>query len=215
MFRHLGFGIAIAFLASVSIRTLYLEDIRYSRPTPIPKNYVQIAESEQIVPPHQYLVARGKPLFLHFFNPECPCSKFNTEHFAELVRKYQKEADFIVITPHSIDSTLDSMHKWGIDIPVYVDETGKIAKTYGVYSTPQAVIMDSTGKLFYRGNYNKSRYCSLKSSEYARIALEAILRKEKIPDLPLLARIAYGCEFPTDDLESQKLKFLDEFFAVF
>lgn len=215
MKRHLFIGLLVLILTGITLRVLYIEELRYSLPTPVPKDYKLVPESSFIQPPIPELESKDKPLFIHFFNPECPCSKFNTEHFAEIARRYQTDANFFVVIQANTQLQKDFFAKWGLKIPYKEDIAGNIAEAYGVYSTPQAVIVDRSGKLYYRGNYNKSRYCSVKSSEFARLSLESLLRKDKLPELPLVARVAYGCELPSQSLEDQKNRFLDEFFQIF
>lgn len=215
MKKHILVGLLIVLLASISFRILYLEELKYALPTPLPQDYNPVPESSFVEAPIPELIPRERPVFIHFFNPECSCSKFNTEHFTEIARKYQKDADFFVIVQTKEHLGKDFFDGWGVSLPYKEDIDGKIALAYGVYSTPQAVIVDRNGQLFYRGNYNKSRYCSTKSSEYARISLESLLRQEKVPELPLLARIAYGCELPSKSWEERRLRFLDAFFDLY
>ena len=79
------------------------------------------------------------------------------------------------------------------------DNADSLALACGVYSTPQAVIIDSDQKLFYRGNYNKSRYCTLKESNYAEIALKALVAGQEPPPSNQLATKSYGCELPENE----------------
>jgi hypothetical protein len=79
----------------------------------------------------------------------------------------------------------------GVDIPVW-RERG-VAEACGVYSTPQAVVINTDLTLYYRGNYNKSRYCTDKRSNYAEMAITSILSKSDIPDFGPMALKAYGC----------------------
>jgi hypothetical protein len=74
-----------------------------------------------------------------------------------------------------------------------VDRRGAIAAEAGVYSTPQAVLVDERGRLAYRGNYNVSRYCVDPRTEFARLAIESLLAKQSVtvPETE-----AYGCELP-------------------
>jgi hypothetical protein len=60
------------------------------------------------------------------------------------------------------------------------------------------VIIDNQKKLFYRGNYNHTRYCTLKESNYAEIALTALTRGEPPPVFNVFATQSYGCELPND-----------------
>ena len=73
------------------------------------------------------------------------------------------------------------------------DPGGHRAARLGVYSTPQAVVIGADGRLFFRGNYNTTRYCVDSRTEFARIAIEALLAGIPLPDLPPQARVAYGC----------------------
>src|SRR5688572_30202983 len=68
----------------------------YSLPTPVPPDYKTVTKGNRIDLP----VIHAKntyPLFLHFFNPDCPCSKFNMPHFRSLVKQYGKQVNFAVV----------------------------------------------------------------------------------------------------------------------
>src|ERR1051326_3822165 len=152
----------------------WYNDWVYSLPTPVPLNYKAIIFNEQINLPAEIKRSAKKPLFLHFFNPVCPCSRFNMPHFKSLVKKYGDQADFVIVAlskkKYSVEEIQD---KFGEPLPVVFDES--IATACGVYSTPQAVIIDEGNRLFYRGNYNANRYCTDERTEYARMALDALL----------------------------------------
>ena len=68
-----------------------------------------------------------------------------------------------------------------------------VAEAVGVYSTPQAVLVTTKNDLYYRGNYNKSRYCTDKRSNYAEIAITALLGNSPIPEFGPMALKSYGC----------------------
>jgi len=140
----------------------------------------------------------GKPLFLHFFNPDCPCSRFNVPHFRSLVKQYSGRVNFALVlmtdknyTPAEVRRRFDLPN----DIPVFRDSS--IAAACGVYSTPQAVIVNGGDQLFYRGNYNRNRYCTDDTSSYARIALESLLHHDLRPSFGPMALKAYGCQLPS------------------
>jgi hypothetical protein len=71
-----------------------------------------------------------------------------------------------------------------------------LATKCGVYSTPQAVILDAQGLLYYRGNYNKTRYCTDPNTSYANIALDSLLNDHQYPHFNQFALKAYGCTLP-------------------
>jgi hypothetical protein len=166
----------------------------YSLPTPIPDSYKPVKTGSVIDLTAKYPPGK-KPLFLHFFNPDCPCSRFNITHFKSLVKQYGKDVDFAVVVLNARKYTAGQIQeRFGISIPVSFDSS--IAAVCGVYSTPQAVILTAGHKLYYRGNYNKSRYCTDKNSNYAQLALEGLLHKDSTLVFDRYALTACGCRLP-------------------
>jgi hypothetical protein len=140
-------------------------------------------------------VADNKPVFLHFFNPDCPCSRFNIPFFKALVRKYNGRITFaIVVLNNQSYSAKEIQNKFDIDIPVSFDST--LAAACGVYSTPQAVLLDADRHLYYRGNYNKSRYCTDSRSNYAQMAIDSLFGHVPDPVFSGYALKSYGCQLP-------------------
>src|SRR5947209_3272168 len=84
----------------------WLNEWKYSLPTPVPGNYrvvpmgayVDLSKMETLRGFRNPLrVETAKPLFLHFFNPACPCSKFNIPHFRSLAHQYGNKMDFAIV----------------------------------------------------------------------------------------------------------------------
>jgi hypothetical protein len=172
------------------------DDLVYRLPTPVPDGYECVVPGTRLDVADLLPVAADKPVFVHFFNPRCPCSKFNIPHFRSLVRSYGDRISFatVVLDPDSSYTAEDIREKLGVDIPVSFDRS--IATTCGVYSTPQAVLLDAGGTLHYRGNYNKSRYCVDKATNYAEQAITALLDGGTDPAADLAATTSYGCQLP-------------------
>jgi hypothetical protein len=168
----------------------------YGLPTPVPTNYRKVTLGETIDLGFGHAASkRSKPLLLHFFNPDCPCSRFNVPHFKSLVKQFGGEIDFAIVPMTSRPVTAKEIQeRFGLAIPVLMDTT--IAIACGVYSTPQAAVINLDHTLYYRGNYNKSRYCADKKTEYARVALEALLNHDTTQIFDQLALKAYGCSIP-------------------
>lgn len=180
--------------ALLSIGKVFWEqELKYTKPTPVPKGHLSVPVNQVLdldIDPFQ---KSAKPKHLHFFNPDCPCSKFNLSHFTSLVKEYSKEIDFYIVIPS--DEHLNGVaEQFNNAIPVIADPDGKLANSCGVYSTPQAVIIDTNGKLYYRGNYNKARYCTNMSSNYAQLAINSLLAGKPAPHLGILSTTSYGCE---------------------
>ena len=167
----------------------------YQLPTPIPKDYRTVGTGKLISINAFANSTEKKPIFLHFFNPDCPCSRFNIKQFSALVKEYGKDVDFrVVVLSKKSFTAKEIQQKFDLAIPVSFDET--VAKVCGVYSTPQAVLLDQDLRLFYRGNYNASRYCTDEKTNFAKIALEGILKRKTDLNFSELALQAYGCSLP-------------------
>ncbi|HEX7845951.1 MAG TPA: hypothetical protein VF476_09145, partial [Chitinophagaceae bacterium] len=138
----------------------------------------------------------SKPLFLHFFNPDCPCSRFNVSYFKSLVKEYDHKINFAVVALVRKDryTARDIQRKFDLDIPVVFDSS--YAAACGVYSTPQAALINTDQQLYYRGNYNKSRYCTDKKTNYAQMAIDALLFQQEQPRFAAAATKSYGCTLP-------------------
>ena len=170
-------------------------ELKFTLPTPIPKNFHAVAMGSTIDLGKCWRTS-NKPVFIHFFNPDCPCSRFNIRHVSSLIKKYGDKINFkiVVLNKHKDLTIEDIQKKFDCDIPVYFDE--KMALKCGVFSTPQAVIMDGSQRLYYRGNYNKTRYCTNADSNYAQMAIDSLLEQTQSPTFDALALRAYGCSLP-------------------
>lgn len=194
--RPLIISLWLCLLAAIIGTLFWYNEWRYSLPTPVPNDYKLVSNGTAIALPASLGLGANRPVFLHFFNPDCPCSRFNMPHFRSLVAQYGDQVNFAVVLMTRKAYTSDEIAKrFGLKVPVIADTS--LAAICGVYSTPQAVLMDDAHALYYRGNYNKTRYCTDKNTNYAQIALEGLLEHRKEPSFGRAALTAYGCQLPT------------------
>ena len=173
----------------------WYNELQYQLPTPVPENYKAIKPGELVKLSANLKADHGKPLFLHFFNPDCPCSRFNIKQFKALVGEYANSVKFVVVVmSNKTYSVEDIQQKFDLKIPVLFDKS--IAPACGVYSTPQVALIDDKGKLYYRGNYNRSRYCTDEKTSYAKMAISGLLNDHTLIKFSSLALISYGCRLP-------------------
>jgi hypothetical protein len=187
----------LVFIASGITYLFWYHEWKYSLPTPVPVNYHAVSSGEPIsIKGIPGIELNTKPLFLHFFNPDCPCSRFNIAHFKSLVKQYDSKINFAVVTlcKKGRYTGQDIQRKFDLDLPILFDSS--YAAACGVYSTPQAAIINTDQSLYYRGNYNKSRYCTDKETNYAQLAIESLLSRQKQLNLGLAATKSYGCTLP-------------------
>jgi hypothetical protein len=188
-------GMCLCFIGTL----FWYLDWVYRLPTPVPPSYQAVDTGSTIALGDTRGSNKGKPVFLHFFNPRCPCSRFNIPEVRALIREYGERVSFsvVVLLPDGEDSVTenDIRDRFGPEVTVSFDRG--LAISCGVYSTPQAVIIDGEGKLFYRGNYNKNRYCTSRATSYARMALDSLLKGGTESPTDVAALTSYGCELPS------------------
>ena len=184
------------------------QEYKFTLPTPKPLNYVEVAQGDSVNIPY----SSGNLTYFHFYNYDCPCSRFNVKEFQSLVNKYDDKVTFYAVletSGASSDDVDEFLQKYDLGINVIKDNDGKVAASLGVYSTPQAVLVKDQ-KIYYKGNYNKARFCLSKNTKFAAQALEALVKGEPVPDFPFVAQIAYGCELPANTSNDKNLfSFLD------
>jgi hypothetical protein len=173
----------------------WYNELIYHLPTPVPSNYKPVYVGETIPLKGALNADHSKPLFLHFFNPDCPCSRFNISNFQSLVKRYGSQVNFaIVIMSNKTFTAKTIQDKFDLNIPVLFDAS--IAVSCGVYSTPQAVLLNKEHQLYFRGNYNSSRYCTNEKTSFAKIAIAGLLADRTQLAFSPLALKAYGCTLP-------------------
>lgn len=181
---------------SVICFMFWQNEIVYSLPTPVPEKYKAVQIGSHINIGSEINFDNCNPVFIHFFNPDCPCSRFNIPHFKSLVKRYGDKINFaiVVLNKDKIFSAGEIQKTFDMMLPIFFKQS--IAIACGVYSTPQAVIIDGNHNLYYRGNYNKSRYCSDTQSDFAQMAIDSLLQNNSDPVFSSLALKAYGCSLP-------------------
>ncbi len=180
---------------TVAATSFWYQDWRYSLPTPRPPGLVQAAPGTAVEGELPLPRTDGRPLLLHFTNPDCPCSRFARDQVRELVREFGEEVRFLAVV--EVESGAGPPpDATGLGLEQLADPGGRLAARLGVYSTPQAVILAPDGTLWYRGNYNRARFCTQAESAYARLALAALVSGAARPLFSEAATRAYGCALP-------------------
>lgn len=173
---------------------LWENELQYINPTELPEDYVQVRVMDTVELEDVLGESNGKPFFLHYYNPYCPCSKFNYSHYQALIDQYKDDFNlFLVIREMDRDILKEIKENVQAKVTLIIDQDGKIAKQTGVYSTPQAVLLNSDYTLYYRGNYSRTRYCTTKNFNYAEMAIDSLLEGKKAPDFGYFAVTSYGC----------------------
>lgn len=187
--KFIAFAILLCILGTLTA-IFWWTEVKYLLPTPVPQGYVEVPAASVICKDSS--LASNRPAFYHFFTTNCPCSRFNLDHFNSLKRNYGDSIDFYVVVPHEDDLSKAAGYFDG-DTRLIKDINQELALKLGVYSTPQAVILKPDCSLYFRGNYNKARYCTDPMSNFAQMALDSLRHGAQPPQFGPLASIAYGC----------------------
>lgn len=179
---------------------------RYMRPVPRPAGAAVLKPEQRPAPPLQRLETdagsmslEGHPpvTVINFWSPTCSCSQYMENHVHQLIRDYSpRGVRFVTVVEgagmeESKQALLAAWRERRIDTPAAADGTGKVARAFGVWAAPAAVILDSQGRVVYVGAYNIARFCDNARTAYAQRALEAVLKQQTPPraDTPF-----YGCQ---------------------
>jgi thiol-disulfide isomerase/thioredoxin len=193
--RKVAVLIWLGMLLATIVAVFWQYEWVYSLPTPVPNNYRVVDVGASININHTLPFKTDKPVMLHFYNPDCPCSRFNIPHFKSLVNQFGHKIAFAIVpVTRKKWTTHDILKKFDLNIPVIFDTT--LATACGVYSTPQAVLLNTNRQLYFRGNYNRTRYCTDTKTEYARMAINKLLQNNAAIIFDQFALKAYGCQLP-------------------
>lgn len=192
MIRKLLASLFLVSVVSVLGYLFWRTEVQYILPTPKPLNYQEVYVDEFVGLADTSEASLTKPIFYHFFTTNCPCSRFNLKHFNSLKRNYSDVVDFYVVIPEEDDIEKARPYFEG-KTKIIKDTNQEYALETGVYSTPQAVIIGKDHRLYFRGNYNKARYCTDPLSNFAQMAVDSLVHHSAPPDFGPLASIAYGC----------------------
>lgn len=195
VYKIIFFATFAVFALTVIGYLFWVRELQYLAPTPVPNDYIEVKVMNKVNLEEALGASNGKPFYIHYYNPYCPCSKFNYGYYEYLVRKHGDKFNmYLVIREMDRDVLEDIKSKVFTNITVLVDEKGEIAKQTGVYSTPQAVLLNQDYTLYFRGNYNSSVFCTQKATNYAEMAIDSIMAGKPAPDFGYFATTSYGCK---------------------
>jgi hypothetical protein len=191
--------------AIAAMGAVYWErDLRYALPTPRPASLHQVPRGEVLTLPAAFArleLAADRPLLVHFYNPDCPCSRFNRDHVALLQRRYGDRVQFVEVV--EVGEPTSAAAPSGVDTPWLADPDGAIAAACGVYATPQALLLDAARRVVFRGNFNSARFCDARATQFARQAIDDLLHGVTRAVDPR-AEAAYGCPLPQEDPDAPR-----------
>lgn len=182
------------------------QELQYALPTPVPLNFVDVQAGTKVDLVNEIPATGDKPTLLHFFNFDCPCSRFNMRDFESMAKQFGSDVNFYVVIQSEDEHDRDRfIKKYDLDVPTILDKDGSISDKCGIYATPQGVLLDKEFTIYFKGNYNLSRYCTKKETKFAELAIGHLLENEPLPlALQYALKEPYGCSLPSDEAPADK-----------
>lgn len=142
----------------------------------------------------------GKIVVLEWFNEGCPfvVKHYKEGHMNKLASKYaEKGVVWLAINSTSgktPESNAKIAEKWKIERPILSDADGEVGHDYGATNTPHLYIIDTAGKLVYRGAIDSDSSDDAAkidgATNYVAKALDEILAGKTVSQAETKA---YGC----------------------
>lgn len=138
---------------------------------------------------HNLKMHRGKVIVLEWFNPAC--SDVRNQHLegsmATLCRDFESEKGIVWLGVNSVapdkkggglEATVEGRTELNVKFPVLLDESGNVARMYGVLRTPTVFVIDTDGMVRYFGAIDNTPRGKMPKDAEARhiVYLEDALR---------------------------------------
>jgi len=136
---------------------------------------------------------------IHFWNPDCPCSRFNEVHVKKIMSDYTaKNVVFtIVVSGKSAEQRKERalLARQVFNLAAVKDIRSDWPLKKGPPSSPAVAIMNKQGKLVYFGPYSLGARCSPDKGQFVEKVLDR-LSDEKLAQKKQLNTLAVGCFCP-------------------
>jgi len=141
----------------------------------------------------QDIAAHKASVFL-FVSGQCPVSNVYTPRMNALASAYRTKGVqvFAVYSDRQESASDITRHakEHGLTFPIVKDTTNRLADTLGAQMTPEAIVVDATGAVRYRGRIDDNAVATRVSAHDLNAALDAVLNGKPVAHPEMLA---IGC----------------------
>lgn len=134
---------------------------------------------------------------VHFYNPGCPCNKFNERHVRDLIAQYGRQGvRFIVMVSADLATDQEQALQQARQVfndPAVIDV--QLAKEIRPPSSPAVAILDAQDQLAYFGPYSIGATCSVQNGAYVETTLDKLFHGIPTRQLNTLA-VGCFCDWP-------------------
>lgn len=141
-----------------------------------------------------------KPIsVVHFWNPDCPCNRFNEVHVKKIISDYaDKNVQFTIV----VSGKNTKLRKLREERARKIFSHSAVKNIYsdwsmdkGPPSSPAVAVINSSGELVYFGPYSLGANCSADKGKFVEKVLDQ-LKDEKQRQKKQLNTLAVGCFCP-------------------
>ena len=134
-----------------------------------------------------------------FFAPDCPLCMTFAKPFNELMDAYGNDVQFLAVQSGMNYEAMEiKMYKeeTGLKAPIFIDQDYAVAHRFNASVTPEFVLLDSTGKIYYQGLLDDRMkalgvYKQHWNNHYLAQALSAVHQGLEIP---VKQTVPIGCD---------------------
>lgn len=141
----------------------------------------------------------GAATLIHFWDPACPCSRFNDDHLRALVEQYAPNGIEVLVVPAPgapIPSTGTLQARYGTAVRLAAPELRALRPP----SSPAVAVVDNKEQLAYFGPYSTDGLCSADGGGFVEAVLDNLLAGRQSRQFNTLAFGCY-CPWPTHNKE--------------
>lgn len=127
---------------------------------------------------------------IHFWNPNCRCSRFSQEHVEEVMSTYVKQGiEFIVAVPAQrlVERALETFPE--ASNAIVVNQTAGL-------SSPSAIVFDAQNTLVYFGPYSDGAFCASGDSAPVELMLDDVVSQDAVTPWLNLSTFGCYCDWP-------------------
>jgi thiol-disulfide isomerase/thioredoxin len=108
------------------------------------------------------LVSGAPATVVEFFSSDCPCQDAHDERLIALYQRYHAQGvRFVVVDANygaALDHDLAEVNERHYPFPIFVDPGGAMIKALGAKYATYSVLLDSQGRVRYRGGFDSDRH---------------------------------------------------------
>jgi hypothetical protein len=126
------------------------------------------------------LVSGSAATVVEFFSSDCPCQDAHDDRLIALYQRYQSQGvRFVVVDANysaGLDHDLAEAKERHYPFPIVVDPGGALMKALGAKYATYSVLLDSNGRVRYRGGFDSDRHpLSAHPKQYLNDAIASVL----------------------------------------